>query len=235
MQPEFNRSAPYYFGQMLKLAFLVILRLYHSRYSTVLDLNEVTHYLDMAVNLHRSMSTEKNDFHERATILLLDLRKIFENNQDLQRLEPTLKLKTRQSASLIHDAHWIWRDHYAARSIDTQQFGRPPRVLPSIVRYSPASGLARESSNSSDTYEQSASSGHHGNVEENPDSVIPDVVDSDFYQPPNQSEASSRLSLNHGEVDPLPNPLDMMYAFLDPNEEATELFYPPWELEIEQE
>lgn len=222
---------------MLKLAFSVILRLYHSSYSTVLETNEVTYYLDMTLSLHRSMFVEKNDFHYRATILLLDLRKIFEHDQDLQKLEPTLKLKTRQSASLIHDAHWIWRDHYAGRSIDTQQLGRPPRTLPSIVQYFPALSSARESSDNSSSQQQPTASTEQSRVEQSSGSVLPDVyaVDPDLPQLPSQAQVSGGVSLNPGDGESLPNPLDMMYAFLDPSEKASELFYPPWELDIERE
>jgi hypothetical protein len=218
---------------VLKLAALVILRLYNSSYAIFLDHTEVDHYFDMALNLHRSMIVDKNDFHERATILLPDLRRIFRQDAALLSSEPSLKVRTRQSASVLHDSHWIWRDYYASRSLDTQRLGRPPRELPSLVQYSPSSGPATGGTIS---HAQTADEPERKRSENSHIAVMGPAASSSGQL---QDQSSSHNALSESQhqqagSDDLPlDPLEMMYAFLDPCDESSALFYPSWTVDEE--
>jgi hypothetical protein len=224
-KPSFNHSVPHYFGQMLKLASLVILRTYYSSYGAFLDESEVHHYFDIALGLHRSMVVDPNDFHDRASVLLPDLRRIFEQDKSLQESAPVLKVRSRQSASLLHDCHWIWRDYYATRSVDTQRLGRPARSLPSIVTYSPAAPSlggdhAAEPSLQDDHMEAAG--------------TIPATINNTGFERIRRQirdDNPSRVCEDSGMYDFSPDPLDMLYDFLEPGEDSSSLFYAPWSTE----
>ncbi|KIX04970.1 uncharacterized protein Z518_05842 [Rhinocladiella mackenziei CBS 650.93] len=225
----FGQSAPRYFGQMLKLAALVVMKLVFSSYSRILDFETGKNAFDTALSIHRLMSAENNDFHARSSIFLAHLWGINQNSSRLRHDEPTLRLNTRHSASLLHDSLWIWRDFYSERAIDTEQLGRPPRVLPSIIQHSPVTVMDTPSvrgeggrAEIGDASESSQEGAQVANISD-PQHLSKGIALSDL-----QGLRSTTNPTTSTDPMNLPDPFDPMSAYLIPDLEDTGMFYPDW-------
>lgn len=100
---DFRRCAPRYFGQMLKHAALVLMKILHSSYARMVDVDAGKQAFNLALAIHRDMTLETNDFHDRASIILGHLWSLHRDSQSKIRADPTLKLNTRLSGSLLRE------------------------------------------------------------------------------------------------------------------------------------
>lgn len=221
-RPDFHFATQHYFSQNLKLAALLLLKLRFSTASRLFDIHRLEQSYDMAVSMHRKMVIHENDFDARAAIILTELWKICLENNGMLSQEPVLTLTSRGGASLLYESQWQWRDYYAAAMQDHRHQNRPPGILPSIILHSPQS-LQTE--------------GHDQNARPGP--VRHDATQADGWSPSSRARvddgddfATETEQFDHGfdrqTCDPLPDALELMYAYLNPDEEALQLLYPPW-------
>ncbi|KAJ9629153.1 hypothetical protein H2204_008942 [Knufia peltigerae] len=213
---DFRRCAPRYFGQMLKHAALVLMKILHSSYARMVDVDAGKQAFNLAIAMHRDMTLETNDFHDRASTILGHLWSLHRDSHFNTRADPILKLNTRLSGSLLHETLWMWRDRYSADALDTQRLGRPPRALPSIVQHSPS--VATSSPGDSRKVMQ-------------PESDLGTTGGSASLQAdPGAATNLDQMSIDNEQLGlPLSlNPFDMMNTYLAPDIEASGLFYPDW-------
>lgn len=231
-QTGFNLATPRYFSQNLKLAALLLLKLRFSTASMLFDANEIEQRYKQAISTHRRMSIHDNDFDARAGAILSDLWKIRLNDSDSQFQDPILSLTTRGTASLLYESQWQWRDYHTAAANAYEFQNRPPRILPSIISHSPES--QRNADDRQDTQRVSTQSlaivGPEAQMQAQSNTglaAMSEHVDStgtyDLGDSPTQYDH-----------DPLPDGLDLMYAYFDPDEEASQLFYPSWASNVDE-
>ncbi|KIW12127.1 hypothetical protein PV08_09402 [Exophiala spinifera] len=213
---DFRHCAPRYFGQMLKHAALVLMKILHSSYARLVDVDTGRHAFNLAISMHRDMTVETNDFHDRAHTILDHLWSLHRDSRSNLQADPTLKLNTRLSGSLLHDALWMWRDRYSADELETRRLGRPPRALPSIIQHSPSvTTSSREDTRKLIQMESDlGTTGGSAALRSNPDNAAMNdqisMVDAQMGMP---------ISLDS---------FDMMNTYLAPDMEASGLFYPDW-------
>lgn len=122
--------APTHFGHILLTAGVIVLKVLHSSFSTFLDISGGKRAFNLVVTLLRRASIEDNDLPGRSSKILAQLWAVHDTSisNSGQGNEPTLRLKTRSSASVMHDALWVWRDKFAKQGTSSTSQG-PRHVL----------------------------------------------------------------------------------------------------------
>lgn len=110
--------SPTHFGHMLLTAGTIVLKILHSSFSSYVDFTSGKRAFNSAVTLLRRSSIEDNDLPGRSSKILAQLWSICESAPSRSELgrEPSLQLKTRFNASVMHDALWIWRERSDRKS-----------------------------------------------------------------------------------------------------------------------
>ncbi|PCG89472.1 Aconitase/3-isopropylmalate dehydratase large subunit, alpha/beta/alpha, subdomain 1/3 [Penicillium occitanis (nom. inval.)] len=111
VESDFVRYAPQVQFQILSLAAMLILKLGFSNYSTYIDIDEGKRMFHIAAQMIRETSLEDNDLQGRMSKILTQLWGGYARIGNFDE-EPSLKLRTRLGASLLHDLLWTWRDAY---------------------------------------------------------------------------------------------------------------------------
>lgn len=111
IESDFVRYAPQVQFQVLSLAAMLILKLGFSNYSSFIDVDEGKRMFHIAAQMIRQTSLEDNDLQGRMSKILTQLWSGYARIGNFDE-EPSLKLRTRLAASLLHDLLWTWRDAY---------------------------------------------------------------------------------------------------------------------------
>lgn len=111
VESDFVRYAPQVQFQNLSLAAMLILKLGFSNYSSYIDIDEGKRLFHIAAQMIRETSLENNDLQGRMSKILTQLWGGYARIGNFDE-EPSLKLRTRLGASLLHDLLWTWRDAY---------------------------------------------------------------------------------------------------------------------------
>lgn len=122
VESDFVRYAPQAQFQVLSLAAMLILKLSFSNYSTFIDVDEGKRTFHIAAQMIRETSLEDNDLQGRMSKILTQLWSGYARIGSFNE-EPSLKLRTRLAASLLHDLLWTWRDAYGNISNDNSTQG----------------------------------------------------------------------------------------------------------------
>jgi hypothetical protein len=104
--------APSHFGRIIIVASVVILKVLHSSYSQFVDFEAGKRAFNLTLSLLRNASIENNDLHGRSSKILAQLWSFHGSLTPKNQEDPNLKLKTRSSASVLHDALWVWRERF---------------------------------------------------------------------------------------------------------------------------
>lgn len=230
---KFSASAPHYFGQMVKLSALVVMKVLFSSYSRILDIDAGKKTFNAAISMQRSMSVEINDFPSRDCVVLTHLWSINQSSASKRDEEPTLRLNTRHSASVLHDSLWVWRNYYEERAINTEHLGRPPRVLPSLIQHSPVATMDTPNINALfDQYPPTPHPGGHaqqmGTIEgmqQMPARLSSQGLLTDNMVSPNDGLLAQNISMMNTTS---PDPFDLMGNYMIPEAESSGMFYPSW-------
>lgn len=230
---KFSASAPHYFGQMVKLSALVVMKVLFSSYSRILDIDAGKKTFNAAINMQRSMSVEINDFPSRDCVVLTHLWSINQSSASKRDEEPTLRLNTRHSASVLHDSLWVWRNYYEERAINTEHLGRPPRVLPSLIQHSPVATMDTPNINTLfDQYPPTPHPGGHaqqiGTIEgmqQMPARLSSQGLLTDNMVSANDGLLAQNISMMNTTS---PDPFDLMGNYMIPEAESSGMFYPSW-------
>ncbi|QKX60413.1 uncharacterized protein TRUGW13939_07558 [Talaromyces rugulosus] len=106
----------------LALAASFILKIGYSSYAQYLDFETGKHSFYTATQLMRRTSMEDNDLPGRMSKIMTQLWSA-QARIDRSSEEPSLKLKTRLSGSLLHDFLWSWRETFGGQgdgAVDAQ-------------------------------------------------------------------------------------------------------------------
>jgi hypothetical protein len=133
VKSDFIQYAPQVQFQILSLAAMFILKLGFSSYSSFIDVEEGKHMFHIAAQMIRQASLEDNDLQGRMSKILTQLWSGYARIGNFDE-EPSLKLRTRLAASLLHDLLWTWRDAYGnlGNENDTTHGNKTAFPLPSI-------------------------------------------------------------------------------------------------------
>jgi transcriptional regulatory protein LEU3 len=112
--------APAYFYRVLSLAAIVLLKIINSSYSEYVELNSGKRAFNSALSLIHRSSVEDGDLPGRSSKILAQLWSIQSQHNQRMEEEPSLKLKTRSGASVVHDSMWAWREKFGG-----QETGNP--------------------------------------------------------------------------------------------------------------
>lgn len=109
---------PFTMFRSLALAASFILKIGHSNHARYIDFKEGKHMFHTATQLMRRVSMEDNDLPGRMSKIMTQLWSI-QTRIDRSNEEPSLKLKTRLSGSLLHDFLWSWRETFGGQGDGT--------------------------------------------------------------------------------------------------------------------
>lgn len=112
---DFMKHCPASYFRATSLAALFILRLEDSSFVALLDAESGKRAFNMALSLIRRTSLEDNDLPGRTSKILAQLWSIQGRSQQSSET-PHLKLRTRLSASLLHDQLWNWRERFGGQA-----------------------------------------------------------------------------------------------------------------------
>ncbi|KAL4894254.1 hypothetical protein BDV59DRAFT_176132 [Aspergillus ambiguus] len=111
---ELPEHGPVTYFRVISLAAMFILKLFYSNLGVFLDIDSGKRAYNFAIYLTRRISIEDNDLPGRMSKILTQLWSA-QMRSSLPTAMPTLKLKTRMAASLIHDSLWIWREEFGGQ------------------------------------------------------------------------------------------------------------------------
>jgi hypothetical protein len=106
--------APATYRRIASLAAMIILKIYHSKYATFVDTEGGKRAFNIALALNRRSSVEDNDLPGRTSKILAQLWSA-QVQGDHRAEEPSLKLRSRSGASLLHDSLWDWRERFGGQ------------------------------------------------------------------------------------------------------------------------
>lgn len=128
---DFMIYAPAYFGHMILTAGIIVLKILHSSFSSFVEFAEGKRAYNSVVTLLRRASIEDSDLHGKSSKILAQLWAIHDPSTSKlgNEEDPSLRLKTRSSASVMHDALWVWRERFA-KQYNSQRSGAPLTPAP---------------------------------------------------------------------------------------------------------
>ncbi|KAK9450142.1 uncharacterized protein V1518DRAFT_413092 [Limtongia smithiae] len=116
---------PLYLELDIVLAAFVILKLYFSSLSEILDTNAGKRHFASAIAIMRKASVKENDFPIRVSTIMFQLWKLHSRDR-LEALKagrqnffqsPKLKLRSRMAPSVLFDSIWVWRERYGTFAV----------------------------------------------------------------------------------------------------------------------
>ena len=105
---------PHYFYRMLILAAIILLKILNSNYSQYVDCASGKRLYNVSLILLRKCSLENNDNIGRASKILSQLWSAH-RSLAVGEGEPSLRIRTRLGASVLHDALWLWRQEFGGQ------------------------------------------------------------------------------------------------------------------------
>lgn len=112
---NFISFAPIGFVHMLLSAAMVLMKIVNSKYSTYIDVEAARVSFNTANSMLKKASVEDNDLRERVSKIIEQLWSFHHTLNLRKEEEPTIHIKTRWGASLIHDSLWIWREEFGGQ------------------------------------------------------------------------------------------------------------------------
>lgn len=119
---NFVQFAPSGCIQLLTVAAMVLMKIVNSSYASYIDTEEGKRAFNTASSLLRKSSVEDNDLQGRVNKIIAQLWNLHRNLNLRKEEEPTVHIKTRWGASLLHDSLWTWREEFGGQKA-------PPRTL----------------------------------------------------------------------------------------------------------
>jgi hypothetical protein len=113
----FLKYAPNGYLQILCMGAMLVMKIVHSSYSQYIDVNEGKRAFDSVVAL-RLATPNKFDLRNRIRKILEQLWSLHHSLTQVREQEPSLRVKSRLGASVMHDALWTFRDQYATSVSD---------------------------------------------------------------------------------------------------------------------
>lgn len=112
---NFISFAPIGYVNMLVNAAMVLIKIANSNYSAYIDVEAAKISFNTANSLLKKASVEDNDLRGRSSKIIGQLWSLHHTLNLRKKEEPTIHIKTRWGASLIHDSLWIWREEFGGQ------------------------------------------------------------------------------------------------------------------------
>ncbi|KUJ11501.1 uncharacterized protein LY89DRAFT_226498 [Mollisia scopiformis] len=112
----FTRYAPDGWNHILSMAAMLIMKIIHSSYAKYIDADEGERAFNSVISLMQSASVQENDVRYRVCVVLTQLWGVHQSISVRKDEEPSLSVKSRLGASILHDALWQWREKFGRRS-----------------------------------------------------------------------------------------------------------------------
>jgi hypothetical protein len=127
---DFIKYAPNGIVHALTVAAILLMKIISSSYSRYVDVESGKSAFNSVLSMHRRASVEDNDLRGRAGKILAQLWSVHHSLAVRREQEPTLNIKTRLGASVLHDSLWTWREEFggqrATASVSSQPVPAPP-------------------------------------------------------------------------------------------------------------
>lgn len=107
----------------LTVSGMMIMKIINSSYSHYVDVEEGKKAFNNVVTMLRKASVEDNDLRGRVSKIISQLWGLHHSLNLRKESDPVIRLKSRRSASLLHDSLWMWREEFGG-----QRFIRPRQV-----------------------------------------------------------------------------------------------------------
>jgi transcriptional regulatory protein LEU3 len=110
-----TQFAPSGFIQILTIAAMILMKIVNSSYASYIDTEEGKRAFNTAASLLRKSSVEDNDLQGRVNKIIAQLWNLHRNLNLRKEEEPTVHIKSRWGASLLHDSLWMWREEFGGQ------------------------------------------------------------------------------------------------------------------------
>ena len=104
------------YAQGLTVAGLLLMKILNSSYSSYLDIEQGKKAFSDVLVMLRKASVEDNDLRGRVSKILAQLWSVHRSSSLRREQEPSLRIKSRCGASLLHDSLWIWREEFGGQA-----------------------------------------------------------------------------------------------------------------------
>jgi hypothetical protein len=129
---NFIKFAPNYFSHILGMAAIFVMKIVSSSYSHYVDVEGGKRAFNTVLSLMRKSSVEDNDLKGRMSKILGQLWGVHYSDPTRREQAPSLTIKSRFSASILHDSLWLWRERFGGQG---DSVAPPPQ--PEAVSISP--------------------------------------------------------------------------------------------------
>lgn len=113
----FLKNAPNGYLQILCTGAILVMKIVHSSYSQYIDVDEGKRAFDSVVGV-RLTAPDRDDLRDRIRRILEQLWSLHHSLTQAREQEPSLRVKSRLGASVMHDALWTFRDQHATSVSD---------------------------------------------------------------------------------------------------------------------
>lgn len=108
------------FTQVIVIAAMVLMKIVNSSFSGYVDNEDGKHAFNTAISLVRKSSVEDNDLPGRVSKIIAQLWNLHRSLNQRKKEEPSVNIKTRWGASLLHDSLWTWREEFGGQKAPPQ-------------------------------------------------------------------------------------------------------------------
>ena len=123
---SFVKFAPNHFSHILGMAAILVMKIVNSSYSQYIDLESGRRAFNTVLSLMRKCSIEDNDLKGRMSKILAQLWGVHRSDPARRDQPPSLTIKSRFCASILHDSLWLWRERFGGQAYT----GAPPPPPP---------------------------------------------------------------------------------------------------------
>ena len=116
------------YAQGLTIAGLLLMKILNSSYSLYIDIEKGKKAFSSVLTLLRKASVEDNDLRGRVSKILAQLWGVHRSSSLRREQEPSLRIKSRWGASLLHDSLWIWREEFGGQAAVKSNSANAPSV-----------------------------------------------------------------------------------------------------------
>ena len=112
---DFVRCAPSIVARMLTVAALLQMKIVNSSYSRYIDTESGKKAFAAVIAMLGRASLKANDLHDRVRKIMEQLWTMHHSLVVKRKQEPSLNVKSRLGASVLHDSLWVWRQEFGGQ------------------------------------------------------------------------------------------------------------------------
>ncbi|KAE8444116.1 hypothetical protein EG329_000898 [Mollisiaceae sp. DMI_Dod_QoI] len=108
----FAQYAPDGWNQNVSMAAMLIMKIVHSSYARYINTDEGEQAFNLVISLMRKALVQKVDVRFRVSVVLAQLWGVHHSLAARKDQEPSLNIRSRLGASILHDTLWQWRENF---------------------------------------------------------------------------------------------------------------------------